>query len=82
MLPPMDRSRIDACLPAKLHSFSRMVLDAYLAGRIQTTEFRRWFHMPDSDLLMTGDCIAQLVDPDYIPEALPPSVTLRVEKPI
>ena len=74
----MDRSRIEACLPAKLHSFSRLVLDSYLDGRMSTAEFRRWFHMPNSDLLMTGDCIAQLVDPTYIPEAdLPASVTLK-----
>jgi hypothetical protein len=80
----MDRSKIDACLPPKLHSFSRMVLDYYLEGRLTTAEFRRWFHMPNSDYLMPGDCIAQIVDPTYIPEAkLPESVTLKVDrKPI
>jgi hypothetical protein len=54
-----------------------MVLDHYLAGRIDTAEFRRWFHMPNSDYLMLGDCIAQKVDPDYIPEPeLPTTVTI------
>lgn len=73
----MDRRAIEACLPARLHTFSREVLDLYLAGAMPTSEFRRWFHMPNSDYLMLGDCIAQLVDPDYIPEAkLPASVTL------
>jgi hypothetical protein len=74
----MDRRDIEACLPARLHSFSRQVLDLYLAGSLPTSEFRRWFHMPNSEYLMLGDCIAQLVDPNYIPEAkLPPSITLR-----
>ena len=74
----MDEARIAACLPPKLHGFSRMVLDSYLSGSLTTAEFRRWFHMPDSGLLMTGDCIAQIVDPAYIPEAdLPPAVTLK-----
>ena len=79
----MDRPAIEACLPPRLHPFSRMVLDSYLDGRMETAEFRRWFHMPNSDYLMPGDCIAQLVDPYYTPEArLPPSVTLIVPKPI
>ena len=51
----MDRSRINACLPPRLHSFSRKVLDIYLDGRMETAEFRRWFHMPNSDYLMVGD---------------------------
>jgi hypothetical protein len=74
----MDRRDVEACLPARLHTFSRQVLDLYLAGAMPTSEFRRWFHMPNSDYLMLGDCIAQLVDPNYIPEAkLPASITLR-----
>lgn len=75
----MDRRKIEACLPANLHGFSRNVLDYYLEGRMTTAEFRRWFHMPNSEYLMPGDCIAQIVDPDYIPEdELPESVTLKV----
>jgi hypothetical protein len=74
----MDRRDVEACLPARLHTFSRQVLDLYLTGAMPTSEFRRWFHMPNSDYLMLGDCIAQLVDPNYIPEAkLPASITLR-----
>lgn len=65
----MNRRQIESCLPANLHSFSRQVLDYYLDGRLSTEEFRRWFHMPNSEYLMMGDCIAQLVDPNYIPEA-------------
>jgi hypothetical protein len=77
----MDRRRIDACLPNRLHGFSRAVLDHYLAGRMSTGEFRRWFHMPNSDYLPVSDCIAQMVDPDYIPEArLPASITLTAPK--
>lgn len=78
----MDRRDIEACIPVSLHRFSREVLELYLAGRMDTAEFRRWFHMPNSEYLMVGDCIAQKMDPNYIPEAkLPPSVTLRT-KPI
>ena len=73
----MDRDRIAACLPPRLHSFSAMILGYYLDGRMPTSEFRRWFHMPNSDYLPVSDCIAQIVDPSYVPEArLPASVTL------
>ena len=79
----MDIDRITACLPPALHGFSRRVLDLYLAGDMPTSEFRRWFHMPNSDYLPASDCIAQLVDPDYIPEArLPAAVTLIPPKSI
>ena len=78
----MDLNEIESCIPVKLHRFSREVLDLYLSGRLDTAEFRRWFHMPNSEYLMLGDCIAQKVDPNYIPELkLPPSITLRT-KPI
>lgn len=76
--PSVDMRDIQSCLPPKLHPFSRQVLEFYLMGHMSTGEFRRWFHMPNSDYLMLGDCIAQKVDPHYIPEAqLPPSITLR-----
>jgi hypothetical protein len=79
----MNRRRIDACLPTRLHSFSRAVLDHYLSGHLTTAEFRRWFHMPNSDYLPVSDCIAQMVDPNYIPEAqLPASTTLISPKHI
>jgi hypothetical protein len=74
----LDMRDIQSCLPPHLHSFSRQVLEIYLMGHMSTAEFRRWFHMPNSDYLMLGDCIAQKVDPLYVPEAkLPPSITLR-----
>src|SRR3954453_18387682 len=57
---------IEDCLPPRLHSFSRQVLEIYLMGHMSTAEFRRWFHMPNSDYLMLGDCIAQKVDPHYV----------------
>jgi hypothetical protein len=79
----MDRRRIDACLPRWLHGFSRQVLEHYLDGRLSTHEFRRWFHMPNSDYLPVSDCVAQLVDPAYIPESrLPASTTLITRKSI
>jgi hypothetical protein len=63
----VDIDRIKGCLPAGLHPFSAMVLDLYLAGRMPTSEFRRWFHMPNSTYLPFSEMIAQLVDPDYAP---------------
>jgi hypothetical protein len=76
-------AKVEACLPARLHSFSRVILTYYLDGRMNTAEFRRWFHMPNSEYLMIGDCIAQLVDPGHIPESeLPTSVTLLPPKQI
>lgn len=71
------------CLPENLHSFSRMVLDIYLAGGIPTSEFRRWFHMPNSEYLPISDCIAQMIDPSYVPEVkLPASITMRTPESI
>jgi hypothetical protein len=49
----MDRHAIEACLPPRLHSFSRMVLNLYLDGRMETAEFRRWFHMPNWSIPIT-----------------------------
>lgn len=75
---PMDISRLAFCLPVPLHPFSRVVLDMYLSGAMPTSEFRRWFHMPNSSYLAASDCIAQLVDPSYVPEVrLPASITMR-----
>ena len=76
-------AQVTACLPGHLHSFSRRVLDHYLAGHMPTSEFRRWFHMPNSDYLPASDCIAQILDPDYIPEdRLPAGITLELPKSI
>jgi hypothetical protein len=60
---------VNSCLPAKIHSFSRNVLKLYLDGHLPTSEFRRWFHMPNSEYLPLSDCIAQIVDSSYVPEA-------------
>ena len=79
----MDNARIRLCLPERLHPFSRLVLDIYLAGNMPTSEFRRWFHMPNSDYLPIGDCIAQMMDPSYVPDVrLPASVTMRTPDPV
>jgi hypothetical protein len=76
-MDPVRFRAIAACLPPRLHGFSSVVLDHYLAGRMTTAEFRRWFHMPNSEYLPVSDCIAQLVDPAYVPEArLPAAITL------
>ena len=77
-------SRIKRCnVPARLHPFSRQVLNLYFDGLMPTSEFRRWFHMPNSDYLPISDCIAQVMDPNYIPERqLPASVTLKPPKSI
>lgn len=64
----MDRRAVEICLPTRLHPFSRLVLDHYLEGRMNTEDFRRWFHMPNSTYLALSDCIARLVDPYYVPE--------------
>lgn len=82
-MEPDQVSRVTACLPVRLHSFSRRVLELYLQGHMPTSEFRRWFHMPNSDYLPISDCIAQIVDPVYIPEdLLPPGITLKLPKSI
>ena len=76
------RARVNACLPqAPLHRFSQEVLNLYVAGRMPTSEFRRWFHMPNTDYLHASDCVAQVMDPAYVPDdpclllsgAIPPS---------
>ncbi len=79
----MDKPSIAFCLPATLHWFSTVVLDMYLAGDMPTSEFRRWFHMPNSAYLPISDCIAQMVDPSYVPDVkLPASITLKTPNSI
>lgn len=71
-------ARVNACLPpGRMHRFSGEVLDLYLKGRMPTSEFRRWFHMPNSTYLPYSDCIAQIVDPDYVPEVPLPAAFWR-----
>jgi hypothetical protein len=77
-LAPVQSSLVQACLPTRLHSFSRLVLDSYFEGRMSTDEFRRWFSMPNSDYIRVSDCVAQRLDPTYVPEdELPASITLK-----
>lgn len=61
----MTGAEIADCMPDHLHWFSQQILDYYLNGRISTGEFLRWFHMPNSDYLRPGECIAHLLDPQY-----------------
>jgi len=63
-----------ACMPDHLHWFSQQVLDYYLGGRISTGEFLRWFHMPNSDYLKPGECIAHLLDPAHDPRQYQPGI--------
>ena len=52
MTPP-----ILGCLPGQLHPVSEVFLKAWLAGEISTANFRRFFHLPDSDYLDVAQCI-------------------------
>ena len=61
------KKRIAGCLPTRLHPFSKRMLDSYLDGTVDTGEFLRWFHMPNSDYLDAGFCVANVIDPDYDP---------------
>ena len=40
--------QILACLPERLHPVSRRLLESCLAGEMETTDFLRWFPMPNS----------------------------------
>jgi hypothetical protein len=56
-----DQRRVElalaACLPERLHPVSRQFLDLWLSGELSTSEFIRWFHMPNSDYLETTQCL-------------------------
>lgn len=45
------------CLPARLHPISRLILDAFLDGRITRQDFLWGFHLPNSDYLEVAQCI-------------------------
>jgi len=47
------------------HWYSQQILELYLDQLINTGDFLRWFHMPNSSYLPTSECIANLMDPDY-----------------
>lgn len=63
--PPLDTyvvaADLQACLPERLHPFSRQILDAWLLGDLPTPEFLRWFHMPNSDYLPVAECLLKAV---------------------
>ena len=61
----MDVSYISSCLQGDYHWFSLLILDQYLDHVINTGDFLRWFHMPNSDYLPTSECIASTIDPGY-----------------
>jgi len=50
-----------ACLPERLHPISRQFLEIWLSGNLPTSEFLRWFHMPNSDYLPVAQCILSAV---------------------
>ena len=52
---------LQACLPERLHPFSRQILDGWLLGELPTHEFLRWFHMPNSDYLPVSECLLKAV---------------------
>ena len=66
----MTGAEIAVCLPDQIHWFSQRILDYYLIGQIDTAEFLRWFHMPNSSYLPAGECIVSKLDPEYATGAL------------
>ena len=46
-----------ACLPIHLHPVSRMILEAFLDGRITKASFLWGFHLPNSDYLPVAQCV-------------------------
>ena len=61
----MESSLIGTCLNGDYHWYSQQILELYLDHIINTGDFLRWFHMPNSSYLPTSECIANLMDPDY-----------------
>ncbi len=70
----MELASIASCLPNEIHSFSQLMLDYYLNGRLSSNEFMRWFHMPNSEYLQYSKCIVTALDPNYDPTAFVPGV--------
>lgn len=46
-----------ACLPDRLHPVSRMILEAFLEGRITRADFLWGFHLPNSEYLPVAQCV-------------------------
>ena len=63
----MDVTLISGCLSGDYHWFSIRILDLYLDGVINTGDFLRWFHMPNSDYIETAQCVVSLYVPAYVP---------------
>jgi|GEM_PF-2233739 len=61
----MDLTLISTCMSGEYHWYSQRILELYLDRVINTGDFLRWFHMPNSSYLPTSECIANLLDPDY-----------------
>ncbi len=61
----MDSTLISTCMNGDYHWYSQQILELYLDQLINTGDFLRWFHMPNSSYLPTSECIANLMDPDY-----------------
>jgi len=61
----LDITLISGCMSGDYHWFSLQILDYYLSGTINTGDFLRWFHMPNSDYLPVSECIASTLDPGY-----------------
>jgi hypothetical protein len=58
-----------ACLPDRLHPVSRIFLDQWVDGSMSTTEFLRWFHMPNSDYLEVAQCLLRAAATGALPTA-------------
>ena len=50
-------SQVLACLPDPLHPVSRMILEAFLDGRLTRQDFLWGFHLPNSDYLAVALCV-------------------------
>jgi hypothetical protein len=61
----MDTGLISSCLSGEYHWYSMRILALYLDHTINTGDFLRWFHMPNSSYLPTSECIANVLDPHY-----------------
>lgn len=61
----MDTTLISVCLSGDYHWYSLEILELYLTKVINTGDFLRWFHMPNSSYLPTSECIANILDPTY-----------------
>jgi hypothetical protein len=61
----MDTSLISSCMNGEYHWYSQHILELYLDHTINTGDFLRWFHMPNSSYIPTSECIAASLDPEY-----------------